>query len=363
MRNVAVWLPPDDAPSDSTKLSINNYSFVCGEIKTEIPAFDDQSGSHANSVFVRILGFSCNYRDRSLISLFSRRKAQGRFYIIGSEFVGDVIAVGSNVSALAPGDRVIADNAYIGAGHCGCQGIPTNHSSREFAIFPSEQLFKVSKSMPLAAATSFSVAAQTVYSMLRKARIDRGGRVLLTGGRSNTSLFAISALRRSGSEIIVVTRSAEAKHQLLDAGAHDVVVLKNGHSTSDALSRRVGLVDVVLDPFCDIYLPLVLPCLRGGGRYVTCGLYAQGTDSLTDPDGMAGPRTWHALTVGLINNLEIHLNCLGTTGDLTAAYQDYAACDIDVQLDSVHSGGAVREFLHRTYIADDRWGKVAYLYE
>jgi NADPH:quinone reductase-like Zn-dependent oxidoreductase len=365
MRNVAVWAPSANSPEAINRLTIAGHSIECGEVDTLPPAFDPQAEANVRSVLVRVKGFSCNYRDRGLISIFSKNNPGGRFYVIGSEFVGEVIAVGEEVTEFKEGDRVIADNAYAGTGigQPAYQGIPTNHSSKEVSIFSSEQLFKVGPTMPLCTAASFSVAAQTVYSMIRKGRVQRGTRVLVTGGRSNTSLVAIAALKQRNAEIIVVTGSVEAKARLLQAGAHDVIVPDRNDLSTIEFSRRAGTIDVVIDPFSDIYLPWVLPCLGAGGRYVTCGVYAQGTDVLADGKGVAERRTWHAMTLGLLNNAEIHLNCLGTTADLALAYQDYLAGSIDIQVDSEHRDGMVRDFLYRTYVAGDRWGKVAYIYD
>jgi hypothetical protein len=69
-----------------------------------------------------------------------------------------------------------------------------------------------------------------------------------------------------------------------------------------------------------------------------------------------------ALSYAIANNLRIIFNCLGGRSDLRNAIDDYAAGDLNVVIDSVHTGNEVGAFLTRSYMSPDRFGKVVYRY-
>ncbi len=84
----------------------------------ETPESDFTSLFTPHSVVVKVQAFSCNYRDRSLIHHFAEQCQtlsgnQKYFYSpVGSEFVGRVVKIGSEVSLVRVGDRVMSDNCY-----------------------------------------------------------------------------------------------------------------------------------------------------------------------------------------------------------------------------------------------------------
>lgn len=71
-----------------------------------------------NRVLVKKRGFSCNYRDKTLILNYDNQikslgdKGEYTFSYIGSEFVGEVIGIGKNITNLKIGDRVVANASY-----------------------------------------------------------------------------------------------------------------------------------------------------------------------------------------------------------------------------------------------------------
>jgi hypothetical protein len=101
-------------------------------------------------VLVRVRAFSCNYRDRTF--LYRLRSApQDRFFVLGSEFCGEVVAVGRDVLGLGVGDRVLTDHHYTGASASSGQvpeGVVTNQASKELQVVSSWQLQRVPECMP-----------------------------------------------------------------------------------------------------------------------------------------------------------------------------------------------------------------------
>ena len=152
-------------------------------------------------------------------------KGYAKFYPLGSEFVGEVIQKGNAVTNLEIGDTVIGNGNYPYSGYENVKpGLPTNHTSKELDAFHFSKLVKVPKSMPVEVAAGLSLGGQTAYSMIRKLHLQKGEKVLVTAATSNTSLFAINALKHQDVDVYAVTTSPKYKDQLLDLGVKEVFI-------------------------------------------------------------------------------------------------------------------------------------------
>ena len=122
---------------------------------------------------------------------------------------------------MRPGERVIANNAYPDSGEPGAPpGIPGNMLSKELQILHAGKLARVPERMSDAEAAGFSIGAQTTFSMIRKLALAPGTVVLLNGGRSNTTLFALHALKAHAfapAQIYVSTTSERRVYALASA--------------------------------------------------------------------------------------------------------------------------------------------------
>ncbi len=322
-------------------------------------------------VLVRKRGFSLNYRDRAYVIGSALNAPAGSFAVLGSEFVADVVDCGPD-SGFRPGDRVIPNGAFPSEISGVPPGLPGNMQSKELQVVHAAKLICVPPSMSDAEAAGFTIGGQTTFSMIRKLALAPESAVLITGGRSNTSLFAINALRAQGFdppiEIYVSTtseRSAEALRALGVAGV--ILIDPDKPSFADSpvaqqVLRDRGGFDAVIDPFYDIHLPASVEMLRQGGRYITCGLYDQTGRLIPEQRQVEPPPVKGLMSRVMMHNLQIIGNCLGSTGDLQRALAAYAAGRFPVIVDSVFSDGDAAGFLSRTYSSPDRFGKVVYLY-
>jgi methyltransferase (TIGR00027 family) len=363
-----------DGPIDV--LTIDGYQVTAGFF-TGRPVTFDADGEHRDAVLLETLAFSCNYRDKALILRMANIPAESRFYPVGSELCGRVIATGADVTQFRGDDRVMIDG-YYGAGDPPW-GLPTNHGSRSYQILPARKLCAVPAAMSDIEAAAFSIGAQTSFAMIRRAGVAAGTRVLITAGTSNTSLFLAAAASGAGSHVSVVT-SSTAKAAQLNASADEVLLIDRQGATldqDDGIERSVrdhGPFEVVLDPFADLYLPRVLPVMAPGGRYVTCGVQAQFPPRTAE--GAAGPPPAPPLLdsrgvlTSMTRNLELIMNCLGTTDDLHRAVRAWQEGSMRITVDRVFrgpgggdGGPGAGAFLSRTYCEDDRFGKVVWSYD
>lgn len=369
MRSFVVFSPGvDDMLPTAT---LEGTAVKCAITETVAPRFDPTHLTRASDVLVRIRGFSVNYRDRALVLTIATKSRRRSFTAIGSDFVGEVISIGSAVTSVTPGDRVIGNAAYPDSGAPGVgAGVPVNWASQEFQILHQVKLAKVPVAMSDEVAACFTIGAQTSFGMVRKLALADGDHVLVTAGSSNTSLFAIHALRRLPVHINVATTSRSHLKKLRALGVDDVLLVERGrpsfinHRAVRRLVAKRGGFDAVIDPFFDLHLAPALQVLRHGGRYITCGLYDQHTH-LGVGTKVSLPIDISAVMLrAIFMNLQIVGNCLGSDRDLQAAITAHAAGEFPVIVDSVfvNPGSDEAAFLNRSYNSRDRFGKVAFLY-
>jgi NADPH:quinone reductase-like Zn-dependent oxidoreductase len=350
-------------------LTIEGAAVHCAIIETPEPRFDPHEPNQGRHVLVRVKAFSCNYRDKALILRMAMSGRDNAFYSIGSEFVAEVIAAGADVSDLAPGDRVIGNNAYPDSGVPGVlPGVPTNHGSREFQVLHRAKLARIPSKMPDTVAAAFSIGAQTTYSMIRRLALSAGDPVLVTAAKSNTSLFAISALRHHDGDVYAVSTSERFADELSDLGVKELVIADPSlqplasYPQLAAIIGRTGGFAGVIDPYCDLYLPHMPPIMAIGGRYITCGAYDQYLALVGRSRKPIPVELGQLPFLVMFKNISLIGNCIGTEDDLQRAIADYAVGRLPVRVDRIYGGADTGEFLDRTYNAPDRFGKVVYVY-
>ena len=374
MKNFAVCgekvkeLLPDN---DSIEMiEIKGHPVTCGIIATEAPRFDSRSPEFESHVLVKVRAFSCNYRDMNLIFGALKRGPGESFYSIGSEFVGEVLEIGSKVTSVRVGDRVIGDCFYHGGGRSPArQGVVTNHASKEYQILPATKVIRIPKPMPDDVAASFTIGAQTTYSMVRKLDLEPGANVLVTAAKSNTSLFAINALKAQNLNVYATTTSAQHADKLKQLGIKELFIVDSSldnfikHEQIRDVVVETGGFDGVIDPFFDIHLAKVLDVMAPGAKYVTCGLHDQYQKIIGQTTSYPQVSLKTVLLKAMFRNLQIIGNCIGTTMDLQRALDDYDSKSLPVVVDSKFSGKQAGAFLDRTYNSGDRFGKVVYQYD
>ena len=337
------------------------------------PGLRPLTAENRAQVLVRKRAFSCDYRDKGLLLGGLQGAHKHAFVSIGSEFVGEVVAAGADVTEFAAGDRVMGDNHYIGAGNTGreyAEGVPTNVASQEYQVFHPRKLIAVPPEMPDEVAAAFSIGAQTAYSMVRKLDAAHGANILVTAARSNTSLFSINALKKRSVNVYATSTSARHESELKMLGVRELFVVDPmlGWARQErlrAIIREIGGFDGIIDPFFDLHLSSAVAALAAGGRYVTCGHYDQYLGLIGRESPYPRPDLLQVLSAATSRNAQIIGNCIGLTGDLQQAIADYVAGDLAVQIDSVFDGERIGVFLDRSFNTgntNDRFGKVVYVF-
>jgi NADPH:quinone reductase-like Zn-dependent oxidoreductase len=352
-------------------MQIEGVNVFCGLIHTEDPKFDGNALENIWKVLVKKRAFSCNYRDKNLILKTAVNTPEDRFYTVGSDFVGEVVALGAEVAEFQVGDRVIGNNSHPDSGVIGLPpGIPTNNASKEYQSFHQAKLLKIPPQMSDESAAAFSIGGQTAYSMIRKLEIKPGANILVTAAKSNTSLFAIAALKHHNVNLYATSTSLRFEQELKAMGVKQLIQVNQEDDdwlTSKQMRQvyhEIGGFNYIIDPFFDLHIGKVISLFVPGvgGKYITCGFYDQYSKFTGKNFEYHGLPFNQILATMMINNIHLIGNCLGTTQDLQQAIQDCANGRFCVVVDSVFKGNQIRDFFQRTYNAKDRFGKVIYCY-
>jgi NADPH:quinone reductase-like Zn-dependent oxidoreductase len=359
-------------PNIVQAMEIEGIDVFCGLIHTEESEFDANVPKNKFNVLVKKRAFSCNYRDKNIILKTAVHVPEERFYTVGSDFVGEVVALGTEVAEFQVGDRVIGNNSYPDSGVVGLRpGIPTNNASKEYQSFHQAKLLKIPPEISDECAAAFSIGGQTTYSMIRKLDIEPGANVLVTAAKSNTSLFVINALKHHNVNLYATSTSRHFEQELKEMGVKQLIQVNPDDddwlTSPDMLHiyQETGGFNYIIDPFFDLHIGKVISLFVPGfgGKYITCGLYEQYSQLTGNEFQYHGLLFSQILATMMVNNIYLIGNCLGTTKDLQQAIQDCATGRFPVVVDSVFTGNQIKEFFERTYNAKERFGKVIYRYE
>ncbi len=329
-----------------------------------VPDLDSKKYFRENSVLLKIRAFSCNYRDKALIHLLNEKCKllsgnNNYFYSpIGSDFVADVLEVGPTVKTLKIGDRVMADCTYHLRADGSFGGVPTNYASQELQILSENQLIKVPNEMPDEVAASFTIAAQTVYSMVRKLELKKGENVLVTAATSNTSLATLSVLKNLPINIYTISSKGNSAYSLIKDVAKSATII----SLSDLLENKIKVkFDAVIDPFVDIYFEKIVKFLNFNSRYISCGMYKQHLSFEEVNTENENKSLYAPLIMCSMLNASFIGNCLGTREDLERAINDFSHGRFNINIDSIYSPTDYLDFLNKTF-SPDKQGKVVLKY-
>ncbi len=353
-----------------TRVEIQGVPIPFGRVESLEPEFNPQDSDCRRMVLIRTRAFSCNYRDKALIHYFAQNVGSSLFSYVGSEFVGEVVEVGAEVTGFRPGDRVMANNQYPDSGVKGLlAGVTANSASQRIWAVHEAKIIKVPTEMPDEIAAGFSIGAQTSYGMLRRLDLCDGAVVLVTAARSNTSLFVINALRKRNVQVYAATTSTGLDTLYKEMGIKCLI-----HVDADARSfleyeeirqvmKEAGGFDAVIDPFYDLHLGKVMDAIALNGKYITCGKYNQFQNQPGQEAQNVGRDFLFVMDHAMNNNIEIIGNCLGSREDLENAIVDYVSGILHVVTDSTFRGAQIGEFFERTYNVKERLGKVIYFYD
>ncbi|MET1038782.1 MAG: zinc-binding dehydrogenase [Aeromicrobium sp.] len=161
--------------------------------------------------------------------------------IPGHEWSGEIVAVGSDVTALAVGDRVVGE-CVIGDDHF---GFSISGAAAEFFVARPEWLHRLPDELSFtmgALVEPFSVA---YYALVRAGGVDASNTVAVLGA-GPVGLAVVAAARAMGALVVVVEPSADRREFATSLGAHHAVAPEDAEAVLSKVTDGRG-ADVVVE--------------------------------------------------------------------------------------------------------------------
>jgi NADPH2:quinone reductase len=186
-------------------------------------------------------------------------KAPTMPFVCGNEAAGEVIAVGTGVTDLHPGDRVAY---YFNLG-----GYATERN------IPAEKLVRLPDHITFEQGAVLMLKGLTVWYLLHKTfKVHAGHRVLIHAAAGGIGLLACQWAKALGANVIGTVGSKEKAELALANGCDHVI----NYSEEDFVAKvkqisRGELCDVVYDGVGKTTFPGSLACIRPRGLFVSFG--------------------------------------------------------------------------------------------
>jgi NADPH2:quinone reductase len=209
-------------------------------------------------VLIETRAIGCNFPDILMV--------QGKYQVKpphpfspGHEIAGLVRAVGTGVTRVHPGQRVLASLEWGGYA--------------ERAVTATERVHPIPDAMPFDHAAAFYVAYQTSYAALvRRAALQPGEWLLVHGAAGGVGLSAVQIGKALGARVIATAGSKEKLEIARQSGA-DVLI---DYRTEDWVERVKSATggegaDVIYDPVGGDVFDNSTKCIAFEGRILTIG--------------------------------------------------------------------------------------------
>lgn len=212
-------------------------------------------------VRVRITAASLNFPDLLMLKGEYQYKPEPPF-IVGMDLAGHIDSLGAGVEGLRPGQRV-AGGAKTGA-------------FADYAVLPATSLTVIPDSMSFSSAAAYPAAYTTAcVALLERGQLQAGETLVVHGASGGVGMAAIDVGRMLGARVIATTGSEKKAPALIQAGASDVIILRE--PPGDAFRHEVKRItdgrgaDVIFDPVGGDVFDESVRCIAFNGRLLVIG--------------------------------------------------------------------------------------------
>ena len=309
-------------------------------------------------VRVRILAAALNHLDLFVVGGLPNVRIVPP-WIIGSDAMGAIEEVGSAVSGLDVGDRVLINPGlsdrtceYCLAGEqplCPRFGVLGEHfpgTLTEQIVVPAANVRRVEDDADPIAGAAFTLSTLTAWRMLvSRARVQRGEHVLVWGIGGGVALACLQIAKLLGAYVTVTSGSEEKLARALALGA-DATVDHRSVDVGREMRARTGKrgVDVVVDSVGEATWAQSLGALGRRGRLVTCG-------------GTSGPMVTTDVRRLFWNQWSILGSTMGNDAEFDAVVEHFRAGRLHARIDGVYPLDDARAAFERM-ASGEQFGKL-----
>lgn len=211
----------------------------------------DRPSPASDEVLVRVHAAAVNPVDVGIAAGYLKEMLNAP-HTLGTDFAGEVVEVGTDVTHVKPGDAVYGFIPMRGGTFAEFVAVKDS----EVAPKPQSLTFEQAAAVPLVGLSAW----QTLFN---KVNLQSGKRILIHGAGGGVGSFAVQLAKDLGAHVIgnEKAHNVEFVRQL---GADEVIDADN-----QRFEDVVGQVDVILDLVRGEYVERSLNFLKPGGRYVT----------------------------------------------------------------------------------------------
>lgn len=189
-----------------------------------------------NEILVRVRACGLNRADLIMLAGHKHGAAGGPGTVLGLEWAGDVVEVGSEVTRFRPGDRVMGSGRGAFA---------------EYAVTDwGRALHLPSPGMSYEQAAILPVALQTMHdAIVTHGRLKSGESILIQGASSGVGLMGLQIARLMGARLIIGTSTTEWRQARLKEFGADLALDSRQEDWPDRVQAATGNqgVDVIID--------------------------------------------------------------------------------------------------------------------
>lgn len=203
-----------------------------------------------NDVRVRVRAVSLNYRDLVLVRAAKKRQKP---IVPVSDGAGEVIEIGSAVTRLRVGDRVMApffptwiEGGMQEAYHQTSLGSGQDGMLAEEAVLPERAWVKTPAFLSDREAATLPCAGVTAFNAMFEAAHVRPGDTVLVQGTGGVSIFGLQLAKAAGARVVVTSSSEEKRSRAIALGADHVIDYKADLKWGDSTRAWTGGVGVDL---------------------------------------------------------------------------------------------------------------------
>jgi len=207
-------------------------------------------------------------------------------HIAGMDVAGTVVSVGSGVTDIAVGQRVVVDPSMAGVaegsklagrgdlyGDLAVIGATVDGGYAELCLAPASHVYTVPDDMPIEHAATFPTCFLTaIHGLFDVGKLESGETVLIHAAGSGLSVAAIQLAKHAGATVLATAGSDEKCEHALSIGADYTLNNRTGDIVAWARELTDGAgVRMVFDHVGTALFSASLFALGVRGRLVNCG--------------------------------------------------------------------------------------------
>ena len=219
-----------------------------------------------NEVLIKVFACGLNRADLVVADGGAHGASGGPGTIVGMEFSGEVIELGSNVKDYSIGDRVMCSGSSAWA---------------EYAVADHGRVIKIpNNNMDYLKASTYPIALATMHNaIITSGNFAQGQCVLIQGASSGVGLMGLQISKYLGAKLVIGTSTKPDKFEKLKSYGADLVLnSKNTDWVDQVLSATDNQgVDLIIDQLSGYTVNQNMMATKIKGKIVNVGRLAGGT--------------------------------------------------------------------------------------